>query len=170
MLISGSSLLDLLLLFGQTRKGECWHNFHNINHLAFHEKVKVYYYHDGFLACTDGRKDGTRPAGFGHTKVTMTLLLSIFDCDNILGCSSHPCECFFILECQVFASNYSDSVTVDGLHPASRYQHLREINSCWKQNHHPGLHKLWYPTIRIRARGVNSEHMENMEMFSCSPT
>ena len=22
----------------------------------------------------------------------------------------------------------------------------------------------------IRARGVNSEHMENMEMFSCSPT
>jgi len=53
------------------------------------EKVKVYYYHDGFLACSDGRKDGTRPAGFGHTKV--------------------------------FASNYSDSVTVDGVHPASRY-------------------------------------------------
>ena len=23
---------------------------------------------------------------------------------------------------------------------------------------------------RIRARGVSSEHMENMEMFSCSPT
>ena len=22
----------------------------------------------------------------------------------------------------------------------------------------------------IRARGVSSEHMENMEMFSCSPT
>ena len=169
MLISGSSILDLLLLFGQTRKGECWHDFHNIIHVTFHEKVKVYYYHDGFLACSDGRKDGTRPAGFGHTKVSMTVLLGIFECVNILGCCSHPCECF-ILECQVFASNYSDSVTVDGLHPASRYQHLREINSCWKQNHHPGLHKLWYPTIRIRARGVNSEHMENMEMFSCSPT
>jgi len=53
------------------------------------EKVKVYYYHDGFLACSSGRKDGTRPSGFGHIKV--------------------------------FASNFSEVVTLTGLHPASRY-------------------------------------------------
>ena len=33
-----------------------------------------------------------------------------------------------------------------------------------------GLHKLCYPTIGIGARGVSSEHVENMDMFSCSPT
>jgi len=33
------------------------------------EKVKVYYYHDGFLACSSGRKDGTRPSGLGLIKV-----------------------------------------------------------------------------------------------------
>jgi len=53
------------------------------------EKVKVYYYHDGFLACSNGRKDGTRPSGFGHIKV--------------------------------FASNFSEEVTLAGLHPTSRY-------------------------------------------------
>ena len=31
----------------------------------------------------------------------------------------------------------------------------------------PGLHELCHG---MGARGVSSEHMENMEMFSCSPT
>jgi len=53
------------------------------------EKVKVYFYHDGFLACNSGRKDGTRGSGFGHIKI--------------------------------FASNFSEEVTLTGLHPASRY-------------------------------------------------
>ena len=33
------------------------------------EKVKVYFFHDGFLACSNRRKDGTRPSGFGSVQV-----------------------------------------------------------------------------------------------------
>ena len=42
-----------------------------------------------------------------------------------------------------------------------------KVTQCSKLE--PGLHNLFHPTIRMGACGVSSEHVENMEMFSCSP-
>ena len=44
----------------------------------------------------------------------------------------------------------------------------------WMLSRRPGLHNLFHPTIRDGSTwsklGVSSEHVENMEMFYCSPT
>ena len=81
----------------------------------------------------------------------------------------------------VVIPNYSQSIV--GLciqHPSLSHLHyklpyfLRRIHLTSNQTH-------WYTNRQgcincgillsgIRARGVSSEHMENMEMFSCSPT
>ena len=143
--------------------------------------------------CLFVRFGGSRTVAHCSTKIKIILLMKLFLLGPRSFCRSSCCyydQDHFVH--QVVVTNFESDTNTGTYCDTNNNKTLTDLVSCQLKSNLRWAHSIFWTQIwrnmskqfkgkqgciscgillfGIRARGVSSEHMENMEMFSCSPT